>query len=190
MRYLLAVIVALAFVAPAAAQQQDRGFYAGASLGQSKAKSSCDGLAGTGISCEDTDTAWKVFGGYQFMRHFAVELGYSDLGEVTATAGANRLSVESSAFELVGVGILPVADRFSVFAKVGLYRADTEATSNIAALNGKENNTDLTYALGARYDFTGKVGAFLQWQRYQDVGGGDIGEDDVDVISLGVLFRF
>jgi hypothetical protein len=29
-----------------------------------------------------------------------------------------------------------------------------------------------------------------EWQRYQDIGGGNIGEGDVDVMSIGLIYRF
>lgn len=186
MRHLIGIIAALLIATPAIAQ--DRGFYAGLSLGQSEAKDTCDGIAGTGITCDSKDSAWKIFGGYQFNRHFAAELGYTDLGEVNARFGAFTETISISAIELVGVGMLPVADRFSVFGKLGLYRGEVEDDTNFGP-SAKEKNTGMTFAFGARYDF-GKFGVFGQWQRYAEMGGGDVGEDDVDVLSIGVLFKF
>ena len=186
MRYLIGIITAVLIAAPAIAQ--DRGFYAGLSLGQADAKNFCDDLAGTGISCDGKDTAWKIFGGYQFNRHFAAELGYTDLGEANASVAGLRETIKANAIELVAVGMLPVVDRFSVYGKLGLYRGETEDETNFG-FSAKETNTDLTFGFGARYDF-GRLGVFGQWQRYADIGGGDIGESDVDVISIGVLFRF
>jgi hypothetical protein len=29
-----------------------------------------------------------------------------------------------------------------------------------------------------------------EWQRYSDVGGGDLVEADVDVMSIGVIWKF
>ena len=58
-------------------------------------------------------------------------------------------------------------------------------------VSANESNTDLTFGFGLRYDLNKSVGVRAEWQRYGDVGGGDIGgESDVDVISLGVIFRF
>jgi OOP family OmpA-OmpF porin len=188
MRLLLSAVLLLV---SAIAIAQDARPYAGLQIGQAKAKSSCDDVTGPGVSCDDTDTAWRIFGGYQFNRNFALELGYADFGEVRASGPGGTVSAEATAFDLVGVGLLPIVDRFSIYGKLGLYRAETEARANTALLTGtfEEKNNDLTFGFGARYDL-GNVGLFAQWQRYVDVGGGDIGEDDVDVISLGALFRF
>src|SRR5438270_13797946 len=75
---LSAALVAL----PAAAQMNMSAFYAGVGAGKSKAKDWC---TGAGISCDDKDTAWKVFGGYQLTPHFAAEIGYTKLGKFKAS---------------------------------------------------------------------------------------------------------
>jgi OOP family OmpA-OmpF porin len=179
---LLAGLVAgtSALIAPAAlAQPQMPGWYVGGSLGQSEFKD-C-GLPG----CDDKDTAWRIFGGYEINRNFAVELGYTDLGEVSAPGA----SAEATAWELVGVGSFPVADRFSIYGKLGGYRADTEA--RIGGLSRDESNTGITYGVGAQYDFTRTVGVRAEWQRYADVGDDNVGgEGDVDVLSVGVRVKF
>src|ERR1700687_2854672 len=96
------------------AQDTGNSFYAGGSIGQSKAKDACEGVT---ISCDDKDTAWRIFGGYQVNRNFAVELGYADLGKATASGIVSGVNVnakaEATAFDLVAVGILPVANQLS-----------------------------------------------------------------------------
>ena len=92
--------------------------------------------------------------------------------------------------------MLPVADRFSLYGKLGLYRAETEQKLQVTlgtltvSDNKTEKNADLTFAFGARFDVTRNLGIRAEWQRYLNVGGGEIGEDDVDVLSVGVLWRF
>jgi OOP family OmpA-OmpF porin len=186
---ILGLTSAIAVAVPASAQ--DTGFYVGASIGQSEAGETCTGVAGPGVSCDDKDTAWRILAGYQFNRNFAAEFGYTDLGEVSASGPGGSVSVETTAWELVGVGLLPLVDKFSAYGKIGLYRAETDATVNVPGFaSASESNTDLTFGIGARYDFTRNLGVRAEWQRYQDVGGGDIGEDDVDVISIGVVWKF
>jgi OOP family OmpA-OmpF porin len=175
----------MAFAVPALAQ--DTGFYAGLSFGQSSADVDCSGLT----TCDDSDTAWKILGGYRFNRNLAVEFGYTDLGEVSGSDGVDTVTVESTAFELVAVGTMPIADKFSVYGKIGLYRGETDAeVVGPSAGSASESNTDLTFGVGVQYDFTKNLGVRGEWQRYSDVGGGDIEGADVDVISIGVVFRF
>ena len=158
----------------------DTGWYIGGHFGQSDVK-----------ELDETDTSWKILGGYQINRNFAVELGYVDLGSVTISGPGGTATFESNAFELVGVGSFPLANAFSLYGKFGFYRADSDLNFNIPALGGRgaasEKNTDITFGVGARYDLSRNVGLRAEWQRYSDVGDG---ATDVDVMSIGVIYRF
>ena len=170
-----------------------QGFYAGAHIGQTTVDEFCDGVGGPGVSCEDSDTAFKLLGGAQLNQNFAVELAYINFGEIRLSGPGGTISAESSGFEIVGLGMLPVAERLSVYGKLGLYRAETEAAVNVPGVlvgNLDESNNDLTFGFGVRFDVTKQVAVRAEWQRYSDVGGGEIGEADIDVISIGALFRF
>src|SRR5689334_20363341 len=177
-----AALVAL----PAAAQE--RGWYAGLSVGNSKAGDACDGI-GAGVSCEDTTTAWKLFGGYQVNRNFAVELGFTPrLANAKATGFGLTDEIKSSALELVAIPSLPLGE-LSLFGKLGVYSAKTDETTNFAG-ERSVTNSDFTYGVGVGYQFHRNLGARLEWQRYSQVGGGDIGKEDIDVVSVGLLYRF
>jgi OOP family OmpA-OmpF porin len=183
--------LALSSGAFAQAKPADTGFYIGASVGQSTAD--CD-TSGTGLSCDDKDTAYKVFGGYKFNRNLAVEAGYTPLGEVTASGGGVNITAEATAWELVGVGMFPLGNNFSVYGKLGLYSGELEVSSNIGA-SGDKTTTDLTYGLGVQFDFTRNLGIRGEWQRYSGIktpstAVTDEDDTDVDVLSIGVLWKF
>ena len=167
----------------------DAGWYVGGTFGQSTADGACDDFAGTGLSCDDKDTAWKIFGGYQVNRNFAAEFGYTNLGEISVSGFGFNASAEATAWELVGVGSFPVANRLSLFGKIGFYRAEAEYEDN-TGVTADESNTGLTFGFGARYDITRNLGLRLEWQRYSDVGGDDTGESDVDVLGVSVIWKF
>lgn len=168
---------------------QDRGWYLGASLGQSSMD--IEGCGGV-ISCDDKDTAWRILGGYQINRNFAVELGYHQLGDASASFPGGQVDFEATAIELVGLGILPLANNFALYAKAGFYRGETEASGSnaLGPVDVSETNTDLTFGLGAQYNFNPRFGVRAEWQRYTNMGGEATGESDVDVLSIGVLVRF
>jgi len=150
----------------ALAQKQpvDTGFYAGASLGS----------ADLG---PDSDTALKIFGGYQINRSFAVEFGYSDFGDVTV----GNTSANASAWELTGLGKFPLGNQFYIYGLAGLTKIKTETT--VSGLRISDDSTELTFGFGLQYDFNPKVGARLQWQRYD-------ASNEVDVVSVGFLYKF
>lgn len=194
---------AMAAATPALAQLKpgspDVGFYAGGAVGQAKFKDGCTGITTTGFagSCDDKDTAWKAFGGYQFHRNVAVELGYVDFGEASASGTLLGLpataSADAQAIELVAVGILPFTQQLSAYGKAGAYRwdVDTRATAGAAAAGGGDDGTDFTYGVGLKYDVTRNLAARVEYQRYNDLGNSNTtGQTDVNMWSIGLMFKF
>ena len=186
---LIAGAIASAVALPASAQ-----FYVGGGFGQAKAKDWC-AQAG-GISCDDRDTAWKAFGGYQLNRNFAAELGYTNLGEFKASAGGLSDNAKVNAWELSALAAWPLMNQFAVYGRLGTYRANVKEETNFVG-NFEHTNSDLTYGLGAQYDFTRNLGLRLEWQRYAKMGGGEVAfgpspgdKSDVDVFGLSALWRF
>jgi OOP family OmpA-OmpF porin len=189
---LTGLVAATAGVSPLAFAQ-DSGWYVGASVGQSSFKDGCTGVSGTGFTCEDTDTAFGVFGGYQVNKYFGAELGYTDLGKITASGSGINASIKAKGFEFVGVGTFPINPQFEVYGKLGFFRWDVDASGSGfgVGVSQSETGTDLTYGLGVKYNFTKSFGVRAQYQRYKDVGNEDTtGKGDVDVISVGVVYKF
>ena len=189
---LIAVILGAAVMAaPAVSMAQargDTGWYVGASVGQSKAKvADCAGFS----SCDTKAAAFGILGGYQINRNFAAELGYHDFGRVTLS-GPGSANIKASAAELVGLGAYPFANWFSVYAKLGAYRAESKlSASGSGSASLKDRNTDLTFGFGAQCDVTREALVRAEWQRYKSVGGDDTGgKSDIDVISIGLIWRF
>ena len=196
-------ILALAATVPTLATAQtvppEAGAYVGAALGQSKAKDACDGLGGVGFvgNCDEKDDAWKVFGGYQFNRHWGLELGYTDLGESSAggtVAGVPaNASAEAKGVELTVVGTVPLGERFSLFGKVGAFRwdVDSRATVGAATAAADDTGTNFTYGVGLSFHINRNVSIRAEWQRYNDVGdNASTGRSDVNMISAGAVFKF
>jgi OOP family OmpA-OmpF porin len=161
----------------------DSGWLVGGQVGQSKIKLDCP----AGVSCDDTDTAFRVFGGYDFNKNFGVELGYADLGKVTVSALGLSGDVKATAWDIMAVGRIPVFQNFDLYGKLGWYFADSKSSG---ALGGSsESNNDFTYAIGAAYNFNKNLSVRLEWQQYSSVGS-DSSNGDVDVYGIGVVYRF
>lgn len=166
-KVLAGLLGALAMIiVPATSMAQSRGaaspWYAGFHIGSADVD-----------VVNDSDTSFRILGGYQIDRTFAAELAYTSFGEVEGVKG--------NAIELVGVGAWPIADRFSVYGKLGFARGEFEAGG------ASDDSIELTYGVGVRYDFAPNMGARLEWQSYPDVGDG---ASDVSVISIGLVFKF
>lgn len=188
--------VALGCMAAGAVWAQDRGAYLGASFGKSTFSDVCEGVS---ISCDKTDNAWKLFGGYHFSRTLAAEVAYVDFGEVVTSGVIGTANVEGSwrskAWEATAIGMLPVG-QIALLLKFGVYYAMTDSRSTGTVPNFSstgsfsDKNANMTFGVGARFDLMRNIGLQAEWQRYNDVGGNDTGKSDIDLLSLGVLYRF
>jgi OOP family OmpA-OmpF porin len=132
---------------------------------------------------------WKIFGGWQFHRALSAELGYAQLGKVTASEPGLTDEAKATAFELSALASWRFADRFSVFGRLGAYRAQVKEDTNFAG-SFSNTNTDLTYGAGFRYDMAANFALRAEWQRYKGVGGGDIDKSDVDLLAITALWNF
>jgi OOP family OmpA-OmpF porin len=149
----------------AQAQSQDRpGWYVGGAFGQ----------ADIG---PDDDTAWKLFGGYDINRHFAVEVAYSDLGEVTELG----VNTDARAYELSGLLKFPLGNQFSIYGLGGIANVKAETSGPLGTVS--DDSTELTWGLGAQMNLSPTFGLRAQWQRYET-------DEEVDVVSLGLLWKF
>jgi OOP family OmpA-OmpF porin len=183
-QFTLVALFSVLSLGSAAAFSQDVGFYAGVNFGKSKVKDIC--LPGLTV-CDDTDSALSIFGGYQFNRNFGFEIAYTDLGKATVSGPGGTATVDTSGLEFSAVGTIPISEQFSFYGKLGFFMwdADLRGTLGGVPVAASDDGTDLTIAIGARFSFTRSLAAQLQWQRYLDVSGADI-----DVIGVGLLFRF
>jgi len=183
----VAAMSSAAFSAAAA----DTGFYGGLGLGRSQSDVNAGAIAG---AKDDKDNVWKAFGGYQFNRYFAVEGGYADLGRASIIGPAGAASFDSQSWQASAVGSLPLTEQFAQFAltgKVGVARTSTDVVGNIGAtpVVATDHNTDPTYGLGLRYDFTKQIGVRGEWERFR-AGGGVFGKSDVDMFTVNGIYRF
>jgi len=186
-------LLAAAAAGPAAAQ--DQGLYLGGSVGYSQFKDSCKQLP---VPCEGEDTAVRAFGGYQFNRYVAVEGGFANLGKATG-AGSLGPGAQGSfqrevkeAWDLTAVFGIPVTDQLSALVRGGMYRART--TLNVQQTGFPDThdagtNSGFNYGAGAEFRL-GHIGVRAEWQRWENVGVGSTGEDDIDVFSVGLIIRF
>jgi OOP family OmpA-OmpF porin len=167
---LFAVMLGVPSLGMAQMKSADSGWYIGGHIGQADID-----------EVGDEDTSFKILGGYQINRNFAAEVGYIDFGK-TSTSG---VTFKGNAWEVVGVGILPVANKFGVYGKLGFFWGEGEASG--PGGSAKDDSVEFTYGVGVQYDFTPNLGVRGEWQKYTDVGNG---ASDVDVLSVGVVFRF
>ena len=194
MRQIAALLVLLA--GPVAAWAQDsRGGYMGASIGEAYYRHTCDG-APAGITCNNDDTAWRVFGGYQFKPSFAIELGLHTLGTIAAQGTGPATVTQTAdvrAVDLVYVGSWAMTNRLALITKLGFYFGKMQVDASPARITrGWESRStnDITYGLGIGYELTDHADFRLEWQHFGHLGTGSAPGLDIHLVSLGAVYRF
>ena len=189
---------------------QEGGYsYGGLSIGQSRAKIDeariTAGLLGSGLSTsafsrDESGQGFKVFGGYQFNRNFAVEAGYFNLGKfgftsTTVPAGTLSGSIKLQGLNLDLVGTLPLTQRLSAIARVGGQYAQARDTFRgggaVTVLNPNPSERSFNAKVGAglQYEFSPSFLMRAEAERYRinDAVGN---RGDVNMYSLSLVFPF
>jgi OOP family OmpA-OmpF porin len=173
-RLITAVIICLGVTAIPVASASQSNWYLGAGTGSSEADE----------SALDDDSGTKFYGGYQFTDRYALEGGYTDLGSFdinTPFPGSpGGGDVEVDGYQVAGVASFSLPNSFSIFGKAGVYMWDQEAS--IPGLGSfDDDGTDVMYGFGLNYG-AGNWGIRGEWERFD-------ADDDVDMLSVGVIYR-
>jgi OOP family OmpA-OmpF porin len=158
-------------------------------VGQTKFKD-IDTTGVPNASVKDTGTGIKLGGGYAFSRNLAVEAAYVDLGKATASAGGQTAEAKASGPVVVAVGMLPLgSSQFTLLGRLGLI----DGTVKLSGPGGSDKATKVkpTFGIGVAYSLTPQFAVRGDIDRYSKLGDNNTtGESDVDMISVGVVFKF
>jgi OmpA-OmpF porin, OOP family len=208
-RSALLSMTAVAAISTSLALADDSGWYVGANAGYSRANIDntriADGLlsagfATTSINDDEGHFGYKLFGGYEFNRYFALEGGYFDLGRFGFTAdtlppGALSGDMKVQGVNLDAVGILPFTEKFAALGRVGLnyaYTKDAFAGSGSVDVLDPERSqhaANYKFGVGLQYKFTEFLAMRAEAERYRvDDAVGNKG--DIDLYTIGLVYRF
>jgi OmpA-OmpF porin, OOP family len=165
--------------------------FIGASLGQSNVDHDiARGLITSG-SVDGKDTAFKLFSGYMFGRHFGLEGAYVDLGDVSYSGSFSGTPVTGGKVELKGYNIAamlsyPMSEEFSLFGKLGIFLWELRASDTTGGqpFSSSNRGRDVSFGLGAGYNLGRHLAVRAEWERFKldDVGA--------DLLSAGLVWRF
>lgn len=167
-KIVLAILMSVFVAAPAVAA--DTGFYVGIKAGTAKKKVT---------TVSESSSAWGLFGGYKINQNFAVEAGYTDLGDVSGL-------LEFTALDVSAVGIFPISEPFSLYGKLGM--ASTKEELSLLSLS--ETRTALTFGVGGQFDLNPNIGIRLGFDRHKFGDGTVFAEGDSDMWSVAGVFSF
>lgn len=147
------------------------GGYFGASIGKATRKNQG--------GPNQTDTAYKVFGGIRASGPFHAELSYVNLG--------TYYDDEYTGYGGYLLGNLPVNNRLVFLAKAGLFNWDIQDNTSNVSITG----TDLSYGFGGTYILLNGYIVRFEWEHFADIGKINNNQGhDMTLVSLGLVFRF
>ncbi|MBE9559345.1 MAG: OmpA family protein [Proteobacteria bacterium] len=152
-------------------------FYIGLGLGISFLKPETNSVALT--LSQDSDFAYKVFGGYQFTDNWAAEFFWADMGQAEVSSGSTIAGiVEYQSFGVGGLYQYPLSDNWDVFATAGLGRL----RNSFQIINAERVEDSFTY-----------VGAGVMWNMAKtwDLRAEyDYYDKDAQMLSFNIVKRF
>jgi OmpA-OmpF porin, OOP family len=189
-------------------------WYAGLDVGSAQSEAKIDEyilFGATTARASDTTTGWRVRGGYQFGRFFALEVAYVDFGDVEyhfdpddcpfGAPGPCPFDVRTSINGFVGTlrGILPIGDHWFLDARLGYgkMKVDTNEIGG-ASVDASSDNDAFHYGIGGGYRFNERWEILLDYSEYnqEDLGNtlssdsGSYNLGETSVTSLGVGYRW
>ncbi|MBB4841830.1 OOP family OmpA-OmpF porin [Paucibacter oligotrophus] len=160
----------------------NKGFYVGVDLGQSR--NDLSSPTSPALRLDKTDTAYGIFGGYQFNKYFATELSVHKLGQQRI----GDSDAKTSAYSLDAIGRLPVNDKFSVYGRLG----GAHYERDFSGLDGAGNkiSTGFKVGLGVDYAINKDWALRTELTRYNNLP--DLGTygRTMDSWNVGVSYRF
>lgn len=182
------VSIALAiFSLSAAASAQGYGVV---SVGSSKFSLDCSGAT----TCDKSDTAYKLLGGYKLNPNLAVEAGFFDFGKARASDATTSATIKVSAF---GGGVAwhqDLAPDWNFVGRLGLAQVKTKigGTLGSVTVSDSDNSVQPYVGLGVGYKLSKNMSLDLAWDasrgKYDKNGLNESG--NVNAVSVGMTFGF
>ncbi len=149
----------------------------------------------SGVSGGVTDGAAsrKIYGAYRFGRAWSLEMGtdlpYSNMRDVSLMDPSNlSSSYRPKAWELAGTGTWSISRKLGLVGRLGAYSGDVDLTPG--QLEAADRRARATYGLGLKYDFTSNFRVQGGWDHYRLGQPSASGEDNVDLLSIGLKYKF
>lgn len=174
---LAAPVASLAQVQQRTTQQPmfDPSFYAGGGLGYFRVED--QDFFGADDDLDDEQVAFKLYGGMNFNRWLAAELGYVNFGEASETSG----DFEAQGATIALIGSWPIGN-FAPYVKVG--QMFWESESDVLGVSDDEDGNDTFGGLGLQFSMTDNIKLRGEYERYQ------VEDADIDMASVNLHWQF
>jgi hypothetical protein len=196
MKRSIIVVLGLMFCAESAFAQQAHKWYAGVDIGQAELSRSATGEV---ADFDNKSTSYTLRGGYRFSRFYALEAGYSDLGEWHGSLDPlNHFDISSRGPIINNLIMWPVAKHLELDLILGAIWMDREFSAR-AGTSGSSGGKMVVpmWGLGMSVPLNDRLAFNFESMQYADFSIGiqaepnlDLTVEDTTMTSLGVRWRF
>ncbi|BBB61572.1 hypothetical protein UNDKW_3299 [Undibacterium sp. KW1] len=164
--------------------------YLGASVGQSDNSNYCN----YATTCDSKATSYKLFGGYNFNKNFAVESSYFSGGKTSINSGVplGHSEQKKTGFSLAGVYNYEFNEAFAGFAKLGIARVKAETTydtSGLPSYSASNTGNQALLGVGVSYKITPNVAVRAEFEKYNARTFSNSGTSGSN-LSAGLQYNF
>jgi OmpA-OmpF porin, OOP family len=141
----------------------------------------------TGFVNDRNNNAYSLYAGSYFNQYLGLELGYNDFGRISRAGGTSR----ANGVSLSLVGRAPIGQSFAVLGRVGgtYLRTDVSASPLAGIQTGRDSKFDVSYGIGAEYNFTPQFSAVLQYDEYNPRFAGGY-KERLNTTTIGIRYHF
>ena len=157
---------------------QESHWYAGASFGE----------ASIAEDIYDDSTPTSFFIGKRYSENIAFEFGYLDLGgfESASDDPDYDATADISGFKVSALGLKKIGESVEFFGRAGLFIWEGEEVfKDPIPFESDDSDISLLLGLGFNFPIGATFGARAEYAQYFDIG-----DEDSDVIHLGVYVNF
>jgi OOP family OmpA-OmpF porin len=190
MKFKTLILITFLFASGVVAAQgvKEKGGYIGGAFGVTEFDD--DGLFDpSGIVVDDKDSSFQLYGGYKFLKYFAVEGRLIDLGSYTFSDQffpAVRVTVDATAFTVNAVGILPLGSTlWELFGQLGLGQINLDISGF-----GDDDETIGSAGIGVRVTPTEHFSVALQVDAYAWEDDSFNQTFDMSIATTQVAFQY
>jgi OmpA-OmpF porin, OOP family len=209
MKSIFILVIAIAIL-PMVANADNSGVYVSGDVGQSHfsgISGQTNNMSLLGMAYTDTytdnDTGYQLGIGYQFDRYWGIEASYVNFGQANMNINSISTNVSSDTklkaygWVIAATGSAPISDNWAVFVHLGAIDGHVEKDVNNTGIDTptveySTTSTDwrATYGAGISWSFASNWSARLGWDQYRHLGNSSIGENNVNLASIGVIYMF
>lgn len=159
------------------------------------------------VTSSESQTGYRITGGYQFNPYWGLEFSYVDLGSaeyhyratvpvIPDQASFVDLRISARASGMAATSTYPFNEQWAAFARLGYMNGSLDVDYKTDALFNPPNGTNfswkLSYGAGVEWSYTASWAFRLGWDRYRQFTGryGFLGDRDFNLATLGVVYRF